>query len=274
MAVMEVTSPAFKGEFHRHSSPARLILTSTGATPGAADQAQLVEFLSRIVQLKVPFVSVYDLRVLGMPSPSLLKGLGEWCKQHEKDFASVQIAIAIILKNNLWSGAIKKMIGLVTVICPPVCPLQIGYSLEGAESFCSQHCPVLVDEVKRFTSRFPSVESTGCEDEARRPRCIELLPEFRTNVSDVSSVSTEASLDMVQSQFQCGEADLSPKFVDSLPFLDFAVDRYVSAKLTDSDSGTFVDFTNFDIHVAQMCGSGKLHLGNEDQFLPQLVVTI
>merc|ERR1719191_2679993 len=95
-----------------------------------------------------------------MPSPSLLRSLGEWCKRHEEEFQPLNLAIAIVLKNNLWSGAVKKLIGGVTTLCPPVCPLQIMYSLESAESFFSKHCSTQkIESIDRIPPRFPSTES-------------------------------------------------------------------------------------------------------------------
>jgi hypothetical protein len=153
MRSVEVAARAFRGEFQSNVTPARLMLTSTGATPTAEDQTHLFEFLSKAVALQVQFVCVFDLREFGLPSPSLLRGLGAWCKAHEKEFQSLQLAIAILLKDSFWSGAVKKMIGVVTAICPPTCPLLTCHNLESAESFFSEK--VVVNTFSEF-ARVPS----------------------------------------------------------------------------------------------------------------------
>lgn len=194
MATFEISSAAFKGEFHRDMSPARLLLTSTGATPTIADQDELIEFLTRIVQLQVRFVAIYDLRVIGLPSASLLKGLGEWCKANQKDFEPLQIAISIVLKNSIWSGAIKKLIGIITAICPPVCPLEFGYSLEAAESFLAKQCSITEAEVandavskdlsfKRATSCDVDCEAEPMPSQPRRLADLRLLQKSQSRAS-------------------------------------------------------------------------------------------
>lgn len=155
MASFEISSAAFKGEFQGRVSPARLTLTSTGETPAATDQTQLFDFLNRVVQAQVPFIAVYDLRVLGVPSPTLLRSLGDWCKAHQQEFEPLQIAIAILLKNNFWSSAVRKMIGIVTAICPPTCPLLTCHSLESVECFFAEKVSMFGDnaaEVKKLPS--------------------------------------------------------------------------------------------------------------------------
>jgi hypothetical protein len=180
MPSFEMVSSAFKGEFQANASPARLVLTSTGATPTLEDQVRLFEFLTRVVQSQIKFVAVYDLRVVGMPSPSLLRSLGEWCKRNEKEFQPLNLAIAIVLKNNLWSGAVKKLIGVVTTMCPPVCPLQITYDLESAESFFLEHCGTQkVEATERIPSRFPSTQSCDIDcEEGSWPQAPWSMPEL------------------------------------------------------------------------------------------------
>jgi hypothetical protein len=181
MAPIEITSSAFKGEFHQNMSPARLVLTSTGETPTCEDQARLCQFLTQVVQAQVEFAAVYDLRVMGMPSPSLVRSLGEWCKENEKEFQRLNSAIAIIIKNNFWSGAVKKLIGVVTAISPPVCPLLITYSSESAESFILENCSTAVAEMaERIPSRFPSIESCDVahEEDPSQPHAPWRMPEF------------------------------------------------------------------------------------------------
>lgn len=158
MASFQVSTAAFNGEFQGNATPARLTVASTGNAPTAEDQRHLLGFLNRVMLANVPFIAVYDLRVWGMPSPTLLKGLGEWCKAHEKEMAPLQKAVAILLTNNFWSSAVKKMIGVVTAICPPACPLLMCHSLESAESFIAEKTPApaahqLSDDVSKNPSQ-------------------------------------------------------------------------------------------------------------------------
>jgi len=158
MASFQVSCAAFNGQFQGDVTPARLTVASTGSAPTAEDQRHLLGFLNRVMLADVPFVAVYDLRVWGMPSPTLLKGLGEWCKANEKEMAPLQKAVAILLTNNFWSSAVKKMIGIVTAICPPACPLLMCHSSESAESFLSEKALApsahqLGDDVSKFPSQ-------------------------------------------------------------------------------------------------------------------------
>jgi hypothetical protein len=181
MTSFEITSSAFKGDFQMNVSPARLVITTTGATPTHEDEAKLVGFLTKILHAGVEFVALYDLRVLGMPSLSLLRGLGEWLKKHEKKFQPLNLAIAIILKDSLWSGAVKRLIGIVTAICPPVCPLQITYSMDSVEDFFFEHSSFIEPEAMvKVVSRFTSLESCEftCEEEPSFPQALGGMPDF------------------------------------------------------------------------------------------------
>jgi len=241
MKSFEIASPAFKGEFQTNVSPARLVLTSTGATPTHEDQTQLFDFLTRIVQSQVAFVAVYDLRVFGMPSPSLLRSLGEWCKKNEREFQPLNLAIAIVLKNNLWSGALKKFIGVVTAICPPVCPLLMTYSLESVEGFFVENCGTMESAATvRVTSRFPSIESceVEVEEEPSQPRAPCSMPKFSLLMQPFSFSATgdtcwiSANTSLVKDQHDASavmvtkdsrlESDDCSTFADTACLLDFA----------------------------------------------------
>jgi hypothetical protein len=172
MQSFEMTSSAFKGAFQTNVSPARLIVTTTGATPTREDERPFIEFMTRVVQSQIEFIATYDLRVVGTPSPSLLRSLGEWLKKNRKEFEDMNTAIAIILQNNMWSGVVKKLIGVVTAICPPVCPLQITYSLESVESFFSEQCGIIeIAPIPKMVSRLTSLDSCEviCEEDEEEP---------------------------------------------------------------------------------------------------------
>jgi hypothetical protein len=161
MDSFRISTAAFEGEFHRNQMPAKLTLTSTGVAPSAADQSELFEFLNRVALAQVQFVAVYDLRVWAMPSTSLLRALGNWCKAHEKEFQALQIAIAILLKDNFWSNAAKKMIGVVTAICPPVCPLLMCHTVESVECFLSETGDAALSGIEDAVAKIPSLRSNS-----------------------------------------------------------------------------------------------------------------
>merc|ERR1719446_201358 len=163
MTSFEVRSPAFKATFDAQSRPARLNVTTTGVTPGQVDQAKLFEFLGCVAQRRIQFVSVFDLRSFGLPSVSLLKALGEWCKAHERDFEDLQLAIAILLTTNFWSGAARRLIAVVTAICPPMCPLLMCHSTDSAEDFFLEKVArsFWLSDVEPCISKQISVESFG-----------------------------------------------------------------------------------------------------------------
>jgi len=138
MVSVEVSTTAFTGYFDIHSAPARLTLTTTGASFSHADQEQFLNFFGQIAQAKIQFTAVFDLRKIGFAPPSMIRSLGEWCKSHEQEFKEVQLAIAILLASNFWAAATRRIIGVVTSICPPACPLLMDHSVESAERFFSE----------------------------------------------------------------------------------------------------------------------------------------
>jgi len=181
MVSLEVSTTALKGSFDVQSAPARLTLTTTGASFSHADQEQFLNFFGQVTQAKIQFTAVFDLRKIGFAPPSMIRSWGEWCKSHEQEFKEVQLAIAILLASNIWAAATRHIIGVVTSICPPACPLLMDHSVESAERFFCEKVdvgtnlkPASVDSVSdlpfpptpKTPSHVPDDDAAPCQ-----PRC-------------------------------------------------------------------------------------------------------
>mmetsp|Transcript_107611 Transcript_107611/g.195759 ORF Transcript_107611/g.195759 Transcript_107611/m.195759 type:complete len:339 (-) Transcript_107611:432-1448(-) len=161
MTSFEVCTESFNASFDVRSTPARLTVMTTGVTFTQTDQDKFFDFLGQVANSNIPFVSVFDLRKLGMVSPSQLRGLGEWCKAHEHQFIDLQLAIAILLTANFWSAAARRVIGVVTAICPPKCPLLTCHSLESAEKFLLENVDLGSGRGMSAPTRHVSKDSIG-----------------------------------------------------------------------------------------------------------------
>lgn len=145
----------------------------------------------------------------------------------------MNLAIAIVLKNNLWSGALKKLIGIVTTMCPPVCPLRITYSLESAEEFFADCGALESKAMERFPSRIASIESCNVRcDEGSWPQAPWNMPDLsllKQNLSfsargDAADVRSTTAAVMLTNKNPIGKDDCSTSAESScsLSFLDFA----------------------------------------------------
>lgn len=159
MSSWSASGTSFEASFDVRSKPARLTVSTTGEKATQMDLDKLLDFLERVARSNVQFVSIFDLRKLGSATLSQLRALGEWCKAHEQVFNDVQLAIAILLKANFWSGAAKGLISVVTTMAPPTCPLLMCHTLESVDSFFAEKLGAMAPVEKPTLQKSRTFES-------------------------------------------------------------------------------------------------------------------
>uniref|UniRef100_A0A7S1AQU0 Uncharacterized protein n=1 Tax=Noctiluca scintillans TaxID=2966 RepID=A0A7S1AQU0_NOCSC len=134
----EKDGSVFNARLDVTKNPPRFTLTSKAAVCTAEDVDALTVCLSKCLEYQTSYVCVYDIRVFKVAPLGLAKRLGDYCSAHQSEFDTVQLGIAIILPNSFIARFVKSLIGVITAVAPPKCPLNIVNTDEEAEAMFAQ----------------------------------------------------------------------------------------------------------------------------------------
>jgi len=123
-------------EFNPDGSPvARLTVVSTKVKPTPDSFAEFTKIMRDILERKVVFNAVYDLRSYSLPSISQVKLLASFGAETGDYWDAYAVAQALLIMDNVWAVAAKATLKQFLKLCPPKNPMLITHSTEAAQQF-------------------------------------------------------------------------------------------------------------------------------------------
>lgn len=129
------------------------------------------------------FKAVYDARDFKIPAMSYVYRLGNFVKENTDAYERNLKISAVILGQNFWSNAARKIVDLSMTLNPPPCPVLICHTDAAAEAFFEEKLgPIQVQDDDQSAEPEPPVEAAAeALDQAKdeQPTLGEVSKSFR-----------------------------------------------------------------------------------------------
>eukprot|EP00397_Hematodinium_sp_SG-2012_P041127 GEMP01045223.1.p1 GENE.GEMP01045223.1~~GEMP01045223.1.p1 ORF type:complete len:243 (+),score=40.97 GEMP01045223.1:74-802(+) len=122
------------------------------------------------------FLALYDFRAFKIPPMSYVYRVATYVQKREAEYAKCLKCSAVILGDNYWSTAARKVVDILTKLSPPPCPMLICHHESVAYEFYEQH------DVKRILRTEPQTSESSENVQSK------------DSIADFSTVATPSKL--------------------------------------------------------------------------------
>lgn len=123
-----------------HPDERALFMATSRAKPvRTEDPDNLEAAMDSILDKNEEFLAIYDIRDFKIPPMALVYRFGGYITKRDADFARLLKCTGVVLGDNFWSAAARKIVDLMTSLNPPPCPMIIAHELSVVHDFFAEH---------------------------------------------------------------------------------------------------------------------------------------